>query len=870
MPAPLLNATQTSLHWGLPLPNSRAVVPLAAAEALASWAASAEPLLTVRAPRGWGKSTTVAAWLRRSARDRAVVWIAASHMFHRWDDVRFALEEGMRDLGLLDGDGPGEVATARLYVALQRLREPLYLVLDDSDELRPIGGLARFRREVARFPMLKTIVIGLPRIDGFTAVAPTIGRRELAWRARDARSAIGEAATIAAPRLRMDDIVRISGGYPPAILDYFAEERRERAVASPESWRATWILQKTGWAPDPDAARTAILGLAKFLHLPESWTPLLGAPNVGAALRWLIDEGLVERVSSDGSTPAVRLAREDRKALAAVFRDTESAALHLSAATGFAAAGFRAGAIHHLIHAGRPDRAISALKDPLGTSELQAGLEDLRDAVAEIPAQLLAGDLLAHALAVLLAHTPPVLEKEARTQLESQLLSASPDRVAALPLASRVVVTTAILRALTARGRVREAARAGRPLARELLGLSRGERAQLGVRASYLWLAHAEAELLDGFVDSAGQYASAGLAEAEETGESAAVIQAEIVSAACAALVGDIEYARGLIPRAEARVKSEGWGSSPRIKLLDFARMLIAGADSDRETMELVAQRFGDERERNDHWWTMGAVARARLHLLRGEAIQALAEARTVARFATTAVLPSMLRAAIAGVNADALITLGRPGPAVRVLDEIEETPEHAFCQGPRRASAALLLGDSRGALAATDECLTLGGRHVARMLPRVLLLRAVAQDRLGMRRAADASFVDALAHLLSRAGGFELFEFLSDSLQPLWERVDRSDPLLSTATAHLRQQRPTPLPQRPTTQPIPVALSAREIEVISMLRTDATVAEIGQRLYLSSNTIKSHVRSLYKKLGASNRREALDAADTLGIGQTG
>jgi ATP/maltotriose-dependent transcriptional regulator MalT len=306
------------------------------------------------------------------------------------------------------------------------------------------------------------------------------------------------------------------------------------------------------------------------------------------------------------------------------------------------------------------------------------------------------------------------------------------------------------------------------------------------------------------------------------------------------------------------------------MKVLDFARMLVAGADGDRETMELLAHRFGDGRERSDHWWTMGAVARARAHLLRGEPIQALAEARTVARFATTAVLPSMFRAAIAGVNADALITLGRPGPAIRVLDEVGETPEHAFCQGPRRASAALLLGDARTALAATDECLALGSRHVDRMLPRVLLLRAVAQNRLGMARAADASFVDALAHLLSRQAGFELFEFLSDSLQPLWERVDRSDPLLSRATAHLRRQRPTSVATRPTTQPIPVALSAREIEVISMLRTDATVAEIGQRLYLSSNTIKSHVRSLYRKLGASNRREALDAADTLGIGQTG
>jgi LuxR family maltose regulon positive regulatory protein len=63
-----------------------------------------------------------------------------------------------------------------------------------------------------------------------------------------------------------------------------------------------------------------------------------------------------------------------------------------------------------------------------------------------------------------------------------------------------------------------------------------------------------------------------------------------------------------------------------------------------------------------------------------------------------------------------------------------------------------------------------------------------------------------------------------------------------------------------------PDELSGREVEVLRYLPTMLTASEIAGELYLSVNTIKAHVRSIYRKLGAHRRREAVDRAYTCGI----
>ena len=61
-------------------------------------------------------------------------------------------------------------------------------------------------------------------------------------------------------------------------------------------------------------------------------------------------------------------------------------------------------------------------------------------------------------------------------------------------------------------------------------------------------------------------------------------------------------------------------------------------------------------------------------------------------------------------------------------------------------------------------------------------------------------------------------------------------------------------------------ALSERELVILRMLTSRLSERDIGRELYLSHNTIHSHTRSIYRKLGASSRGEALERAATLGI----
>ena len=57
--------------------------------------------------------------------------------------------------------------------------------------------------------------------------------------------------------------------------------------------------------------------------------------------------------------------------------------------------------------------------------------------------------------------------------------------------------------------------------------------------------------------------------------------------------------------------------------------------------------------------------------------------------------------------------------------------------------------------------------------------------------------------------------------------------------------------------------LSAREVEVLLLLDERLGTEEIAARLYISEHTVRSHVKSLMRKLGVSSRREALEALNT-------
>jgi LuxR family maltose regulon positive regulatory protein len=58
--------------------------------------------------------------------------------------------------------------------------------------------------------------------------------------------------------------------------------------------------------------------------------------------------------------------------------------------------------------------------------------------------------------------------------------------------------------------------------------------------------------------------------------------------------------------------------------------------------------------------------------------------------------------------------------------------------------------------------------------------------------------------------------------------------------------------------------LSAGELRVLRLLASELTQREIGRELFLSLNTVKSHTRSIFRKLGASSREQAVSRAREL------
>jgi len=63
--------------------------------------------------------------------------------------------------------------------------------------------------------------------------------------------------------------------------------------------------------------------------------------------------------------------------------------------------------------------------------------------------------------------------------------------------------------------------------------------------------------------------------------------------------------------------------------------------------------------------------------------------------------------------------------------------------------------------------------------------------------------------------------------------------------------------------------LTAAELRLIHFLPTHLSLQEIAGRLYLSRPTVKTHVASIYSKLGVQGRSEAVEIIDQLGLGST-
>jgi len=138
--------------------------------------------------------------------------------------------------------------------------------------------------------------------------------------------------------------------------------------------------------------------------------------------------------------------------------------------------------------------------------------------------------------------------------------------------------------------------------------------------------------------------------------------------------------------------------------------------------------------------------------------------------------------------------------------------------------------------------------------------LRQVAPDSEVVVLTASGTEDNLLAAIRAGAAGYLLKSEPPSRIVEFLRGIAQGEAALSGSVARrlLDQVRSG---GRRGTVPDAVAqrLSAREVEVLLLLDEHLSTDDIAKRLFISEHTVRSHVKSLLRKLGVSSRREALE-----------
>jgi LuxR family maltose regulon positive regulatory protein len=359
--------------------------------------------------------------------------------------------------------------------------------------------------------------------------------------------------------------------------------------------------------------------------------------------------------------------------------------------------------------------------------------------------------------------------------------------------------------------------------------------AQLGISLYYA-----------GDVEAAMETFERGLAESPTSGFSPGFGNLAML-AGIHALGGDLPEAKAYL----AYARGEPWTDRQRSMYtgtfyrLAEAVVLLERFDAEGARGHLAAMEH--DRRSIEHWLACAQVE-AMASLVAGEPGEALAGLETYVAMRAAEGRSASARQALARIRSVLQLALGNPDAALAIV-------ERDAVDGPLRhlehARALLSLGRNGSALTGLRELaglpLTAREQAEAAAIEAAVLLRLSAGPRTqgaiqhlgGLLRRTEQRLAIALLPQSDR-----------DRVAAALEEAGYDDIVADLPTAYL-------IPDAQAEQ----LLSDRELTVLSALMETGSITEIAARLVVSTNTVKTQVRSIYRKLGVGNREDAIAVA---------
>jgi LuxR family maltose regulon positive regulatory protein len=334
--------------------------------------------------------------------------------------------------------------------------------------------------------------------------------------------------------------------------------------------------------------------------------------------------------------------------------------------------------------------------------------------------------------------------------------------------------------------------------------------------------------------------------------------------------LGVVRAAQGRLHEAAQRLRQAiraGQGSPPTALAHDQLSALLyewndldGAADELRRGIELGA-RSGNVEIQIGGYRLLG-----RLRQAQGDASGALEALRQGDRLGRETDVSPLMHARNAACHVRIALAQRDLPAATRWAERVTEDADDSPFYPPLGLTAARLL------LARNDKAAA--AEHLERWYDAavdagwqfgVVEVRALQALAAATRDEALAFLADALA-LAGPEGYVRTFVDKGEPMADLLRQAAAQGTAPEYARRLLEAFSRTPIPVRPVTQPLVEPLSDREIEVLRLLVDHRTNQEIAQELFISVNTVKTHLKNIYGKLSVHGRQEAVAEARELGL----